>query len=150
MISTFVIIAALAAPAPNQTCTAGYQTANSAGFTLLADAVSATTTTTSAPTSRPSLRDDPRAIRWRKTIFWSSILIFVGIVGSIAIVRFSRRYADYLKDDPPAPTASEDVWSMHRLPPDAVADSSGDESSIDPDEPPNEIDDDDNEPPPPS
>lgn len=119
-------------------------------YHLLADAVGQPTTHASEPTSRPSLRSDPRAIRWRKTIFWSAIILFVGLVASVAIVRFSRRYADYLKDEAAAPTASEDVWSMHRLPPDAVEALDDDKPANDPDQPPSETNDDDNEPRPPS
>lgn len=116
---------------------------------MLADAVADQPKTASVVTSRPSLRNDPRAIRWRKTIFWSTIIIFVGVVASIAIVRFSRRYAAYLKDDPPPPTASEDVWSMHRLPPGALEEHGGDGSSSEPDELSDDEAQDDDEPPPP-
>ena len=133
--------------APSQS-SAGHRPANLAGITVLADAASMPTTT-SAPTSRPSLRDDPRAIRWRRTIFWSAIVIFIGLVGSVAIVRFSRRYAAYLKDGPPAPTASDDVWSMHRLPPEATDDDVGEEPTIDPDDSPDDDASDDEKPPPP-
>lgn len=120
----------------------------SSSVLLLADAAPGPTTTAPEATTRPSLRNDPRAIRWRKTLFWSTLIIFVGIVASIAIVRFSRRYADYLRDDPTAPTASEDVWSMHRLPPNAVEDATGDAASNDSDEPTDEDDGGNGKPPP--
>lgn len=127
---------------------AGHRPATPSSVLLLADAGSAQTTTAPEATSRPSLRNDPRAIRWRKTLFWSTLILFVGIVASIAIVRFSRRYAAYLKEGPSTPTASEDVWAMHRLPPNAVEDATGDAASEDPDEPPDDDDDGNGNPPP--
>lgn len=118
--------------------TTGHRPAGLSSALLLADASSGQPTTAPESTTRPSLRNDPRAIRWRKTIFWSGVILFVGLVASVAIVRFSRRYAAYLKDEPTPPTSSEDVWSMHRLPLGAIDESKDDGDDGDPDEPPND------------
>ena len=110
-----------------------------------------------SPSSRPaSLRDDPRAQRWRDTLFWSLILFLILIVASIAIIRFSRRYLAYLRGaKPAAPTTYQDVWSMHKLPPGALDSppdaSSGPAAPSDPDAPanPDANDDSDDDAPPP-
>lgn len=136
-------------PAASASATAPERRVDDAARFVLADSVAQPTTTEAGATTRPSLRDDPRAIRWRNTIFWSTIIIFVGVVASIAIVRFSRRYVAYLKDDPPPPTASEDVWSMHRLPPGALDEPGNHGSSSEPDELSDDEARDDDEPPPP-
>jgi len=104
----------------------------------------------SSPSSRPAtLRDDPRAKRWRDTLFWSLILFLILIVASVAIIRFSRRYLTYLRGQKPdAPTASQDVWSMHKLPANALDPPS--DPSAGPDSPtdPDSNDSDDDAPPP--
>jgi hypothetical protein len=51
-----------------------------------------------------------------RMLLWTAVLLFVFLVGSFAIHRFSRRYRAYLLRKPASPTASEDVWRMHRLP----------------------------------
>lgn len=139
MISVCLFIAVLAVPPQTP---AGFMPAAFDGSRCMLAQSAEAGPVTSAPTSRPSLRNDPRAVRWRKTIFWSTVLIFILIVAAIAIIRFSRRYAAYLKDDPAPPTASDDVWAMHRLPPDAPADDADDsdaeeeDSDDETDEPP--------------
>jgi len=144
VISLCILIAAVAAPVePQRTATQARFQWEGADIRLLANSADTQPTAGPAATSRPSLRNDPRAIRWRKTIFWSAILIFILIVASIAIVRFSRRYAAYLRDKPAAPTASDDVWAMHRLPPDPATDTTSDEPEEGPDELPDQDDVDD-------
>jgi hypothetical protein len=43
-------------------------------------------------------------------------LVIVFLVGSYAIVRGSRRLREAILYEKPAPTASDDVWSMHKAP----------------------------------
>jgi len=45
-------------------------------------------------------------------------LALVVFVGSYVLVRAVRRFRGNLRRQRPAPTASEDVWAMHRLPED--------------------------------
>lgn len=49
-------------------------------------------------------------------LLWSGIILLTFLVASFAIHRFSRRYRAMLLRKPSPPTASEDVWKMHRLP----------------------------------
>jgi hypothetical protein len=56
--------------------------------------------------------------RLSHTLFWGTVLILVLVVAAITIVVFSRRYRAYLTRGDHKPTPAEDVWSMHRLPPD--------------------------------
>lgn len=43
-------------------------------------------------------------------------LVIVFLVGSYAIVRGSRRLREAILYEKPKPTASDDVWSMHKTP----------------------------------
>ena len=72
----------------------------------------------------PSARQktDPRVARWVRALFWSVVLLVVLIFAAIAIVVFSRRYRRYLLRGRQAPTPSDDLWTMHRLPPEALSD----------------------------
>ena len=47
------------------------------------------------------------------------VLILAFLVGSFVVVRMIRRYRAALEHERPTPTASEDVWSMQRVPRDA-------------------------------
>ena len=66
------------------------------------------------PAGRPT---DHQVLRWSQTMFWSMVLLLVLAASATAIVVFSRRFKAYLTRDRPPATPSEDVWSMHRLPP---------------------------------
>lgn len=61
------------------------------------------------------LARDPRMVMWRQTFFWAVVLFIVFLVAALAILRFSLRYRSYVLRDEPPPTASEDVWAMHRV-----------------------------------
>lgn len=54
----------------------------------------------------------------RQMIFWTIVVLIVFVFSSLAIRRFTRAYKDNLLRSPARPTASEDVWKMHRLPAD--------------------------------
>ncbi len=53
-------------------------------------------------------------------LFWLLVLISVFAIGTVAFLRWSRRFRKYLLARPHPPTPSSDVWSMHRLPDDAA------------------------------
>lgn len=48
-------------------------------------------------------------------VVWGFVLLIIFVAASYAIVRFSRRYRAYLLRRPAPPTASDDVWSQHRV-----------------------------------
>lgn len=52
-----------------------------------------------------------------EAVFWAGIIVLVFLAGSYAIVRFSRRFRQFLLRRTEPPTHSEDVWSQHRVPP---------------------------------
>lgn len=80
--------------------------------------------TTSSPSVAPSHSADDfdyppgtvRTVRSRQALFWSLILVLIFVIASIAIIRFSVRYRQYLLRKTRPPTPSEDVWQMHKLP----------------------------------
>lgn len=87
-----------------------------------ADAVaqqsSAPSTTVAA---QPTATSDQRALKLRakrlaQYVVYIVLILLVFLTGTIAIVRFSRRYNRYLLNTPATPTQSEDVWAMHRVP----------------------------------
>lgn len=49
-------------------------------------------------------------------------LVVVFLVGSYAIVRGSRRFREAILHERPRPTASDDVWVMHKTPKDGFGD----------------------------
>ncbi len=51
-----------------------------------------------------------------RMLLWASIILLTFLVASFAIHRFSKGYRAMLLRKPAPPTASEDVWKMHRLP----------------------------------
>ncbi|MHC4674242.1 MAG: hypothetical protein ACYTF1_19425 [Planctomycetota bacterium] len=61
-------------------------------------------------------RNLPLAKAIRDVLF--GLLIIVGIfsIGSLAMIRWSRRFRKRLLRKPSPPTPADDVWSMHRLP----------------------------------
>lgn len=46
------------------------------------------------------------------------ILVMIFILGTWVFLRASRRYWTRVNEQPPKPTATDDVWSMHKLPED--------------------------------
>jgi len=73
---------------------------------------------TATTATRPaSVRDDPRVQSWGRAMVWGVVLVLVFIVGTWAIIVFTRRYLQFLNRESSEPTAVDDVWSMHRLPP---------------------------------
>jgi hypothetical protein len=77
---------------------------------------------------------DPPAEPTRFVAAWSLfllvglILVLVVLLGSFILVRAGRRRRAALDHKPAPPTASEDVWAMHRL------DDDWDEPEVTPDE----------------
>lgn len=70
-----------------------------------------------APSSQPaSLKDDPRYRRWRVTITWSLVILIAFVTAAAAIIVFSRGFRRWMGREQHKPTASEDVWAMHRTP----------------------------------
>ncbi len=55
-------------------------------------------------------------VQLKGMLLWAGVIILTFLVASFAIHRFSRRYRAMLLRKPAPPTASEDVWKMHRLP----------------------------------
>ncbi len=49
---------------------------------------------------------------------WGVLLVIILVTAMAAIRRFTRRYRAYLLRKRTPPTASDDVWKMHRLPSD--------------------------------
>jgi beta-lactamase regulating signal transducer with metallopeptidase domain len=58
-----------------------------------------------------------RLMKWREMLVWGMVLLIVLVVAVGALVRFSRAYKSFIVRGGSKPTPSEDVWSMHRLPP---------------------------------
>lgn len=73
-----------------------------------------------ATTSQPaSLKDDPRYRRWQFTITWGLVIVIAFVTAAAAIVVFSRGFRRWIGRERKTPTASEDVWAMHKAPDDA-------------------------------
>ena len=79
---------------------------------MIAQAESATTTTTQPVT----LKDDPRYLRWRMTLTWGLVILIAFVTAAAAIVVFSRSFRRWMGREEKAPTASDDVWAMHKPP----------------------------------
>ncbi len=76
--------------------------------------------TTSTATTRPvRMIDDLQVRNWWRSFIWAIVLVFVFVFGSLAIIVFSRRFRAFLTGRPQKPTSCDDVWRMHKLPPDA-------------------------------
>ncbi|MCB9857546.1 MAG: hypothetical protein H6818_17835 [Phycisphaerales bacterium] len=69
-----------------------------------------------ATTAPATLKDDPRYQRWRMTITWSLVILIAFVTAAAAIVVFSRGFRRWIGRERKAPTASEDVWAMHKIP----------------------------------
>ncbi len=69
----------------------------------------------------PPMMTDPFAESSRFVAAWSLfllvglILVLVVLLGSFILVRSGRRWRAALDHKPAPPTASEDVWAMHKL-----------------------------------
>ncbi len=73
-----------------------------------------------ATTSQPaSLKDDPRYRRWQFSLTWGLVILIAFVTAAAAIVVFSRGFRRWIGRERKAPTASEDVWAMHKAPDDA-------------------------------
>ncbi len=78
-----------------------------------------------SPSSAPS-PDVERAARASPAMLVGALLlVLVFLVGSYAIVRGSRRFREALLPSRPTPTASDDVWTMHKTPPAAADEDEG-------------------------
>ncbi|UCD30580.1 MAG: hypothetical protein JSV03_08975 [Planctomycetota bacterium] len=60
----------------------------------------------------------PTAMAIRDILFWLLMIVFIFSVGTLAMMRWSRRFRRKLLRKPKPPTTVDDVWSMHRLPED--------------------------------
>ncbi|MBP7933463.1 MAG: hypothetical protein KA354_02335 [Phycisphaerae bacterium] len=52
----------------------------------------------------------------RQFLFLMLVILGVFSVGTLAFLRWSRRFRQWLLHKPPAATPNGDVWAMHRLP----------------------------------
>jgi len=74
------------------------------------------------PSSRPTdtqktqLREQV-SIQIRTTLLTIGVA-FTGLLLLYAFLRWSRHYRDSLTRSQPPPTSADDVWSMHKVPPD--------------------------------
>jgi hypothetical protein len=68
-------------------------------------------------TSQPTeLKDDPRYRRWQFTLTWGLVILIAFVTAAVAIVVFSRGFRRWIGREKKAPTASDDVWAMHKAP----------------------------------
>lgn len=77
-------------------------------------------------------------LRWVRVFSLTLIIVVVLVFAWLVIVVFSRRFRAYLAPPPrPPPTPSDDVWAMHKLPPELEAElrDSPDSSAPPPDSP---------------
>ncbi len=52
----------------------------------------------------------------KKILYLLGLILIIFFFGLWAIVRWSRRFRQFLLREPPEATPVEDVWAMHRLP----------------------------------
>ena len=69
-------------------------------------------------TAEPLSDTDPAKVAPAMALFLlvGLILVLLGLLGGFILVRFARRYRNSLNRQRAAPTSSEDVWAMHKLP----------------------------------
>ena len=69
--------------------------------------------------SQPATTSDTQALgrTLRNILYILVVLVGVFVVSSYAFIRWSRRYKRWLLREPTHPTPHEDVWPMHKLPP---------------------------------
>src|ERR1041384_138600 len=60
------------------------------------------------------------AKRLATALIYASLLLLIFVVASWALLRFTRHYRTYLIRGKRAATPSEDVWAMHRPPPEEM------------------------------
>jgi hypothetical protein len=74
--------------------------------------------------SRPATMPTRQAMGRTLQYVLYTVLILAGIfvVSSYAFLRWSRRYKRWLLRSPSKPTPHEDVWQMHKLPPELTED----------------------------
>jgi len=58
----------------------------------------------------------PLAKTIQSVLFWVMVIVCIFSIGSLAMIRWSRRFRKQLLKKPAPPTPDEDVWAMHRLP----------------------------------
>lgn len=87
------------------------------------DANRAAVSTPSAEAVRLGPTEQARLIQW--VLFELVLLVGILAVSLYAFKLWSRRFRQMLLRKPAAPTPSEDVWAMHRLPEEAPAEEPG-------------------------
>lgn len=78
-----------------------------------------------------STRRQTELLRWRQTFFWGIVLLIIFLISAGVIIRFSLRYRKYLLSGKSAPTPTEDVWKMHKVPKDELDEPGPDEPGDD-------------------
>lgn len=53
-------------------------------------------------------------------LFWLLVLIGIFAICTVAFLRWSRSFRKFVLARPRPPTPADDVWSMHRLPEEAI------------------------------
>lgn len=76
-----------------------------------------------------STRRQTELLRWRQTFFWGVVLLIIFLISAGVIIRFSLRYRKYLLSGKSAPTPTEDVWKMHKVPTELMEEPGKGESS---------------------
>jgi len=79
------------------------------------------------PATRPKLPPEKkaRARALATALVYGFLLLLTFLILWLAIMRFTRRYRAYLAQSKSKPTPVEDVWLMHKLPPEALEDEEG-------------------------
>ncbi len=67
-------------------------------------------------TTRAVLPPHTRALLMRQILFWLIVFSLIFAVSTFAFLRWSRRFRAWMNRKPSAPTPSDDVWAMHKLP----------------------------------
>ena len=61
-------------------------------------------------------RNLPLAKAIRDVLGMLLLIVVIFAFGSLAMIRWSRRFRSYLLRKPQPPTPAQDVWTMHQLP----------------------------------
>lgn len=72
------------------------------------------------PTTRNAVPLPTRARAMKQLLFWLVVFLLIFGVSTLTFLRWSRRFRDWILRKPHAPTPSEDVWAMHKLPEGAI------------------------------
>jgi hypothetical protein len=67
-------------------------------------------------------RDRQAAFVYASTLLAGFLLALLFLIGSYVFIRGSRWYRTALSRQPPAPTPTPDIWSMHKVPEDYMSD----------------------------